>query len=156
MTVEQRLRDQGLHIPEPGQPAFDYQPYSLNDGVIQLAGQLAKQSDGEIANFGQVGISVSEEEAGAQMELAALHAIGWLRKAADGDLERIGSILHLNAWVACHPDFDGMSSLADRCSAVLIKAFGESGRHPRSVLGLVRLPRNAPVMIDLRASIREA
>lgn len=153
MSPERRLHDQGLTLPEPGRPAFDYKPYSIHNGVIELAGQLAKDSRGEVASPGRVAIEVQEAEAARQMTLCALHAIGWLKRAADNDLDRIDRILHLNVWVACSSDFDGISRLADAASGVFVTAFGEAGKHPRSVLGVMRLPRNAPVMIDLRAAV---
>ena len=39
-------------------------------------------------------------------------------------------------------------------SETIVKKLGEKGKHPRSVLAVLRLPQNAPVMIDLRASIK--
>lgn len=155
MSPERRLLDAGLVVPEPGVPAFDYEPFVSHDGVIWLAGQLAKETDGEVARLGRVGVEVDEAEAARQMRLAALHALGWLKRAAGGDLDGVARILQLNAWVACGIDFDGISRLADSASGVFVTAFGETGRHPRSVLGVARLPRNAPVMIDLRAALRK-
>ena len=42
-----------------------------------------------------------------------------------------------------------LSELADTGSGLLVEVFGEPGRHPRSVIGVVELPRNAPVLIDM-------
>ncbi len=152
---EALLTEQGLTIPAvPGAPAFDYLPYRLHSGVLYLAGQLAKEDNGEVAVHGRVGEAVEESEAARQMTLAALHAIAWLRDAAKGDLRRVEGILHLNVWVARGPGFDGISRLADHASRVFRIAFGDAGRHPRSVIGVDQLPRGAPVMIDLRAAIR--
>ena len=50
--------------------------------------------------------------------------------------------------------FDGISKLADKASEFFIKKLGDNGSHPRSVLAVTRLPQNAPVMIDLRASLK--
>ena len=69
-----------------------------------------------------------------------------------GFLGRIEAILHMNAWVA-RGGFDGISRVADHASRVFQIAFGEAGRHPRSVIGVDQLPRQAPIMIDLRAAI---
>jgi hypothetical protein len=38
---------------------------------------------------------------------------------------------------------------------VFVTALGEAGKHPRSVLGMMRLPQDAPVMIDLIAGVRD-
>ena len=66
----------------------------------------------------------------------------------------IESILDLKVYVSCKINFDGISRLADHASGVFIKKLGEKGKHPRSVLAVVRLPQNAPVMIDLRCAIK--
>jgi hypothetical protein len=49
-----------------------------------------------------------------------------------------------------------MSEIIDAASDLFIAAFGEAGRHPRSVLGVVELPRFSPVMIDLTVALRPA
>lgn len=153
MDPETRLRAAGLTLPEPGRPAFDYEPYKLHGGIVYMAGQLAKE-DGEIAAFGKVNRDISEEEAARQMQICALQALNWLKIAADGDLDRVDGILQLRCYVACTEDFDGISRIADHASGVFTTAFGDAGKHPRSVLGMMRLPQNAPVMIDLQAAIR--
>jgi len=153
MDPETRLRDAGLILPEPGRPAFDYEPYKLHNGIVYLAGQLAKE-DGEIAAFGKVDRDVGEAEAARQMQICALQALNWMKHAAAGDLNRIDGILQLRCYVACTEEFDGISRIADHASGVFTTAFGDAGKHPRSVLGMMRLPRNAPVMIDLQAAIR--
>ena len=73
----------------------------------------------------------------------------------NNDIEKkIESILDLKVYVSCEENFDGISRLADRASSIFIEKLGEKGKHPRSVLGVTRLPQNAPVMIDLRASLK--
>jgi enamine deaminase RidA (YjgF/YER057c/UK114 family) len=153
MTPEKRLADAGHIIPEPGLPAFDYEPLKSHGEVIYLAGQLAKEG-GEVARLGRVGAEIDEAEAARQMRLCALHALGWLQRAAGGELSRVRGVLHLNAYVACTAEFDGISRVADAASNIFVTAFGDAGKHPRSVLGMMRLPRQAPVMIDLRAVLR--
>lgn len=153
MDPETRLRDAGLALPAPGKPAFDYEPYKRHDGIVYLAGQLAKE-DGVIAAFGKVDRDVDETEATRQMQICALQALNWLQHAADGDLSRVDGILQLRCYVACTEEFDGISRIADHASGVFTTAFGDAGKHPRSVLGMMRLPQNAPVMIDLQAAIR--
>lgn len=153
-AVENRLRAAGLELPPREGPAFDYDPFKRDGNCIYLAGTLGKEN-GAVQNLGKVGAEIDETEAFRQMQICALQALNWLKAAADGDLGRINGILQLKAYVACTADFDGMSRVADGASGVFMTAFGEAGRHPRSVLGMMRLPQNAPVMIDLIAGIAE-
>lgn len=154
MNSIDRLNAEGLVLPTPEAPAFDYLPLSVHAGVIWMAGQLAKEN-GRVPILGQVASVVSVEEAARQMTLCALQALSRLQNEF-GSLDSIERVLHLNAYVACPPDFDGISPLADHASRVFVIAFGDAGRHPRSVLGVNRLPQNAPVMIDLRLALNSS
>ena len=154
MNVVDRLQHAGLSLPEPENPAFNYLSLSVHQGVVWMAGQLAKEG-GRVPVQGQVGIDVPFAEAARQMKQCALQALSRLNSHL-GNLDSIERVIHLNAYVCCQADFDGISRLADEASAVFIAAFGESGRHPRSVLGVSRLPQNAPVMIDLRLALAES
>ena len=138
---------------EPGKPDFNYLPFKVHNGVIYLAGQLAKEN-GFLKNKGRVLEEISEPEASRQIKICAEHAFSWLKIAAENNNSEIDSILDLKVYVSCDKSFDGISRLADKASEVFIKKLGEKGKHPRSVLAVLRLPQNAPVMIDLRASIK--
>jgi len=152
--TEARLAAIGLSLPPREGPAYDYDPYKRDGDTIYLAGTLGKE-DGAVRNPGRVGAEISEEEAGRQMQICALQALNWLREAADGDLDRVTGVLQLKCYVACTPEFDGISRVADHASKVFMTAFGDDGRHPRSVLGMMRLPQDAPVMIDLIAGLKK-
>ena len=137
----------------PGKPDFNYLPYKVYNNIVYLAGQLAKE-DGAVKNIGKVLKDISEDEASIQMEICAKHSFSWLEVAAKNSNTEIESILDLKVYVSCEENFDGISRLADKASSVFIEKLGEKGKHPRSVLGVTRLPQNAPVMIDLRASLK--
>ena len=152
--TENRLAAVGLSLPPREGPAYDYDPFKRSGDTVYLAGTLGKET-GAVQNLGRVGAEVAEEEACRQMQICALQALNWLREAAEGDLDQVAGVLQLKCYIACSPDFDGMSRVADQASKVFITAFGNDGRHPRSVLGMMRLPQNAPVMIDLVAKLRK-
>ena len=152
--TEKRLAAIGLSLPPREGPAYYYDPFKRDGATVYLAGTLGKEN-GAVQNLGKVGAEISEKEAGRQMQICALQAMNWLRKAADGDLDRVASIFQLKCYVACTSEFDGISRVADHASKVFMTAFGEDGRHPRSVLGIIRLPQDAPVMIDLVAGLKK-
>lgn len=152
--TETRLAAIGLSLPPREGPAYDYDPFKRDGDTVYLAGTLGKEN-GAVQNLGKVGAEISEEEAGRQMQICALQALNWLREAAGGDLDRVRGVLQLKCYIACTADFDGISRVADHASKVFMTAFGDDGRHPRSVLGMMRLPQNAPVMIDLIAGMKK-
>ena len=153
-TPEDRLHAAGLALPTREGPAYDYLPVRRNGDTIYLAGTLGKEN-GAVQNLGKVGAEIAEAEAARQMEICALQALNWLKEAAGGNLGRITGILQLKCYIACTAEFDGISRIADSATGVFVTAFGEAGKHPRSVLGMMRLPQDAPVMIDLIAGVRD-
>lgn len=153
VNAERNLRAEGLTLPNVEDPAFDYAPFSVHNGVVYLAGQLAKV-DGEVPRTGLVIEQVDEAEAARQMTQCALQSLARI-KHGFGDLDSVQAVLHMHAYIACDHNYAGISTLADHASRVFIAAYGDAGRHPRSVLGVVRLPRNAPVMIDVRVALKE-
>ena len=138
---------------EPGKPDFNYLPFKVHNEVVYLAGQLAKER-GAVRKTGRVLKEITELEASRQIEICSQHAFSWLQIAAENNSSEIDSILDLKVYVSCDRSFEGISKLADKASEVFIEKLGEKGRHPRSVLAVLRLPQNSPVMIDLRASIK--
>ena len=151
--TEARLAASDLVLPPREGPAYDYDPYTRDGDTVYLAGTLGKEN-GTVQILGRVGAEIAEEEAGRQMRICALQALNWLKDAGGGDLDRVQGVLQLKCYVACTAEFDGISRVADHASGVFMTAFGDNGRHPRSVLGMMRLPQNAPVMIDLIAKLK--
>jgi len=152
-TPEDRLRAAGLTLPDREGPAYNYEPFKLDGNTVYLAGTLGKEN-GAVQNLGKVGAEIDEAEAARQIQICALQALNWLKHAAEGDLGRIDGILQLKCYVACTAEFDGISRIADNATRVFVTAFSDSGNHPRSVLGMMRLPQDAPVMIDLVAGLK--
>jgi enamine deaminase RidA (YjgF/YER057c/UK114 family) len=147
-TIRERLHALGLTLPEPTPTGFSYVPLSVHQGVAYLAGQIPKTAPDRVRAAGTVGAEVSVEEARADAGLCIRHGLAWLEHRL-GALESVERPLSLTVYVAAAPDCDRISEVADGASRLLIELFGEEkGPHPRSVIGVHRLPRAAPVMVD--------
>lgn len=87
---------------------------------------------------------------------AVLLACGNAVAAARGMLdsgERIRAILSLTVYVAAEPGFTAHSRLADFASAFLRSELGTDGVGARAAVGVATLPGNAPLEIQLVASV---
>ena len=139
-------------LPQPEPTVYDYDPITVHGRTAYLAGQIPKR-DGGMAFTGLVGDGVSFDEAKQAAQICAEQALAWLNHSAGG-LDNVERILQLNCFVAHADGFDAISNIADVASGVLIQAFGDAGRHSRSVIGVRSLPRNSPVLIDVTAALR--
>ncbi|AUM75830.1 RidA family protein [Paracoccus jeotgali] len=141
-------------LPEPIGTDYEYILASRHDRIVMVAGQIAKTAHNQLHAVGRCGEDVDLPTAQKSAEIAAAQALAWLtRQQAPG--ERIERIMRMTAYVAVGDsgaEVD-ISAIADAASRVFISALGERGRHPRSVIGVSRLPRNAPVLLEVTGAI---
>jgi enamine deaminase RidA (YjgF/YER057c/UK114 family) len=150
--IEARLAALGLRLPKAAAPAFHYLPVTVHERVAYVSGQLPKV-DGEVRLLGKVGDDVSIAEAQEAARICILQALACLKQEL-GSLERVERVLKLTGFVASAPGFSQQPAVIDAASRLLTEAFGETGRHARSAVGVAELPRNAPVEIEMIVAIR--
>ena len=152
--MEARLRELGLTLPEPATPAFNYVPVVVWHDVAYVSGQLPRVAGG-LSATGKLGETVSVEEGREAARLCVLQGLAVLRQAL-GSLDRIDRILKVTGFVASAPTFFDQPKVVDAASELLIQLFGEAGRHARSAVGALALPRNTPVEIEFVVALRGA
>lgn len=140
------------NLPEPVGTAYQYCPVIRHGDVLYLAGQIAKIDDRRLHAVGRCGEEVDVETASRSAEIAAAQALAWAATELKAE-ETIERILRVDVYLAMSPYFEGMSDVADAAARVFIDAIGEGGRHARSVIGVVRLPRNVPVLLEVTAAV---
>lgn len=152
---EAALAAADLVLPAPYPTEYDYIPVATHGTTAYVAGQIPKTDTAELLASGRVGAEVTEDQALEAARRAALQGLAWIHARAGG-LDNVERVLRMDFYVAAADTFADISRVADAASGVLFVAFGEAGRHPRSVLGVSRLPRNSPVLLELTVALRKA
>lgn len=147
MTPEERLADLGLAVPEVVAPVAAYVPAVRTGGYVYTSGQLPLR-DGELMRIGKVGSEVSPEEAHECARQCALNALAAVRSEV-GNLSAVTRVVKVVGFVASAPGFTGQPQVVNGASELLGQAFGDSGRHARSAVGVAVLPLDAPVEVEL-------
>ncbi|MGI8335003.1 RidA family protein [Actinomadura scrupuli] len=150
-TPEERLAELGLELPDVVPPLASYVPAARSGPYVYTAGQLPIVK-GELAAVGKVGLEVTAERAAELAAICALNAIAALR-AETGELSKIKRIVKVVGFVASAHDFYGQPQVINGASDLLGSVFGDAGRHARSAVGVLVLPRNAPVEVELIAEV---
>ena len=149
-TASERLKAMGLVLPPPTPTHFSYLPAMRFGNTVHVAGQIPKTSVDTLLVQGRMGEDVSEEMAREAARLCILHALSWVAQLADGDLDDVQQILRVNYYFQVGKDASQrLSAIADAGSDLLVGVLGHRGKHPRSVIGVWELPRNAPVLVDM-------
>jgi enamine deaminase RidA (YjgF/YER057c/UK114 family) len=146
-TPEERLAELGLSVPEVVAPVAAYVPAVRSGDQVFTSGQLPMRS-GEMLATGKVGAGVTPEEAYACAQQCALNAIAAI-KAEIGDLSLVKRVVKVVVFVASSPDFTGQPQVANGASELFGNVFGDAGVHARSAVGVVALPLDAPVEVEV-------
>ncbi len=152
-TVEERLFELGLAVPEVVPPVAAYTPAVRTGSYVFTSGQLPMQA-GALVATGKVGAEVSPEQAKELAAICALNAIAAL-KSVLGDLEKVVRIVKVVGFVASDPSFTGQPGVVNGASELLGAAFGDAGVHARSAVGVAVLPLDAPVEVELVAEVAD-
>lgn len=152
-SVEARLAELGLTLPQAAAPVAAYVPTVEVGGLLHVSGQLPF-IDGKLVT-GRLGKDVSLEEGAAAAQACGLMILAQV-KAALGSLDRVERVVKLGAFVCSAKDFTDQPKVANGASELMVAAFGDAGRHARSAVGVPVLPLGAAVEVDAVLAIRPA
>jgi enamine deaminase RidA (YjgF/YER057c/UK114 family) len=130
----------------------NYVPYVANGGEVYVSGQIPRVGDKVVAT-GRAGADVSLLQAQLAAKVCAMRALALLRQAVGGDLARVKRVLRISVFIQCTQDFTQHSEVSDGASEVLYAVLGAAGVHTRTSVGVLQLPKNATVEMDLVAAI---
>ncbi|OIH97036.1 RidA family protein [Curtobacterium sp. MCBA15_001] len=147
MSIDARLQELGLTIPEVAAPVAAYVPAVVTGQYVYTAGQLPFV-DGALPVTGKVGADVDADTATAQARQAALNALAAVQSVA-GSLDRVARVVKVTVFVASDPAFTGQPGVANGASTLVGDVFGDAGVHARSAVGVAVLPMDAPVEVEL-------
>jgi hypothetical protein len=148
--IEAKLKAMGYTLPPP----FTF-PKNNRTGCTQLGNLLLLSGHGlelpklpGVRQSGKLGVDVSLEEGYATARAVALTMMATI-KAHAGELDRVKRVLRLFGMVNCAADFTQQPQVIDGASDLFFELWGpESGKHARSAVGLVALPRGIAVEIN--------
>ena len=146
--IEARLAELGLELPEQPTPVGNYMPAARMGNLVYTSGQTAR-INGVRRYVGVVGRDVSAEDAYLSARDSALNCLACVKQVV-GSLDRVTRVIKVVGLVNVGGgDFTAHSAVIDGASDLLVKLFGEAGRHARSDVGLPSLPSNVSVQVEL-------
>jgi enamine deaminase RidA (YjgF/YER057c/UK114 family) len=146
-SVEAKLKEQGIELAKPTASLANYVKAVRTGNLIFLSGHVSNRADGTGIK-GKLGKDLTIEQG---YEAAKLSAIGLLSslKAEIGDLNKVKRIVKVLGMVNSAPEFADHPKVVNGCSDLLVKIFGDKGKHARSAVGVAALPSDYAVEVEM-------
>ena len=144
--IKIKLDELGIDLNKPAMPAGNYVPVLVIKDMVYVSGQLPFVN-GNIQLTGQVGASVTIEEAKEQAKQCAIAILRQVASVSD-NLENVERVVKLGGFVVSTSDFTEQPKVIDAASEIMVAIFGDSGKHTRFAVGVSALPLGAVVEID--------
>lgn len=152
MSIEAKLEELDITLPEAAAPVASYQPLVVLGDTAYVSGQLPFV-DGNLVT-GKLGQDVTLERGQEAARACGLMILAQLKAA--GLLDRVEKVVKLGGFVSSVPNFTGQPKVVNGCSDLMAEVFGDAGRHARSAVGVPVLPLDAAVEVDAIVALRPA
>jgi len=152
MSIDQRISELGITLPQPAAPVAAYVPTVEQGGLLHISGQISFAEDGTLIK-GRLGEDIDLDAGQFAAKRCGIMLLAQI-KAALGSLERVERIVKLGVFVNSAPSFTDQPKVANGASELMQQVFGENGRHARSAVGVAVLPLGVAVEIDAIVAVK--
>ncbi|MCH2310060.1 MAG: RidA family protein [SAR202 cluster bacterium] len=154
MSIEAKIKELGIVLPNSPAPVANYLPVVRTGNLIYLSGMgPAPSLDGK-EFLGKLGKDLSIEEGYQAARLTGINILARLQGYLS-DLEKVSRIVKVLSMVNASPDFFDPPAVTNGCSDLVVEVFGDKGKHARSAIGVASLPNNWPIEIEIIAEISD-
>jgi enamine deaminase RidA (YjgF/YER057c/UK114 family) len=146
MSVEARLKELDLILPEPPAPVAAYLPAVRTGNLIQVSGQLPFAGKTLMAQ-GPVPTKTPVDVAQSAARQCVLNALAHVNRLL-GSLDHVTRVVRVGVFVQSADGFSDQPIVANGASELLVQIFGDIGKHARAAVGVNALPLDASVEIE--------
>ena len=150
--VEEKIKQLNIELPIPGEPIANYVPTvrfseTKNSMLVYVSGTGPRKENGDYLT-GRLGDDMTIEEGYDAAKLAGINILASLKKEI-GDLNKIKRFVKVIGMVNSTADFYQQPAVINGFSDFIVEVFGDRGKHARSAVGMVSLPSNIAVEIEV-------
>lgn len=146
MSIDARLAELGITLPDAPAPVANYVPYVQTGNLLFVSGQVSADANGPIK--GKLGADMGVEAGAEAARRCAISLLAQAKKACGGDLSRIRRVVKLTGFVNSTPDFTDQPKVVNGASDLMVAVLGEAGRHARAAVSAPALPLGVAVEVD--------
>ncbi len=145
-SLETRLAELGVSLPDAPAPAANYVPYKISGNLIYVSGQISMQNGEMIC--GKLGDDMSVEQGANAAKVCAINLLAQAKAACGGDLNQLAGLVKLTGFVNSTAEFGDQPKVINGASDFMVASMGDAGRHSRSAVSAASLPFGVAVEIE--------
>jgi len=147
-TPEERIKELGIELPEVSKPVANYVKWRKVGNLLFLAGNGSNVK-------GKLGKDLSIEQGYEAARQSGILILATLKAACDGELSKIKQFVKVRGVVNCTADFIEQPKVMNGFSDLMVEVFGEKGKHARAAMGVVSLPFDNAIEIEVIVELEE-
>ena len=147
MSIENRLNDLKIILPEPKNPVGSYVASKTIGKLLFISGQISIDENGDLIK-GKIGKDLDINQGYEAAQRCGLAIVSQVKKACNGDLSKIKTCVKLTGYVNSTNDFADQPQVINGASEIIAKIFDEKGLHTRAAVSSNSLPLNVAVEVD--------
>jgi enamine deaminase RidA (YjgF/YER057c/UK114 family) len=146
MTIESRLAELGITLPDAAAPLANYVPFVVVGNLVHVSGQISQNAGGHIK--GRIGEDMDVAQGAEAAKSCAISLLAQVKKACGGDWSRLVRAVKLVGFVNSTPEFTDQPKVINGASDFMVAVLGDAGRHARSAVSAASLPFGVAVEIE--------
>jgi enamine deaminase RidA (YjgF/YER057c/UK114 family) len=152
-SPEENLKTLGITLPKQSSPIANYVTFVRTGNLIYFSG-TGPSEEGQGYIKGKLGKDLTIDQGKEAARITGINMIANLKNAI-GDLNKVKRIVKVLGMVNSTEDFTDQPKVMNGFSDLMVAVFGEKGKHARSAVGMVALPMNMAVEVEMIVEVEE-
>ena len=147
MSVEGKIKELKIILPEPKDPVGAYVATKIVKNLLYVSGQISINEQGNLIK-GKLGKDLDTQQGYLAAKRCGLAIISQVKKACKDDLSKVKSCIKLTGYVNSTDDFCDQPKVINGASEIISRVFEEKGLHTRAAISSNSLPLGVAVEVD--------
>ena len=147
MTINKKIDELKIILPEAKAPVGSYVATKIVGKLLYISGQISVDENGKLIK-GKIGRELTIDEGYDAAKRCGLSIVSQVKTACKGDLSRVKSCVKLTGFVNSTEDFIEQPKVINGASDLISLIFGEAGIHTRAAVSTNSLPLGVSVEVD--------
>ena len=147
MSIETKLKELNIKLPEPKAPVGAYVATKIVGNLLFISGQISLDENNNLIK-GKVGRDLTLEQGYNAAQRCGLSLLAHAKNACDNDLSNIKACIKLTGYVNSTEELTEQPKVINGASDIIVKILGKIGEHTRAAVSVNSLPLGVAVEID--------